>query len=179
MAEGGSRPNIVLILADDLENGTLPYFPNITQHLVRQGTSFDRFFVTNSWCCPSRASILRSQHVHSHGVLTNTAPEGGFARFHEQNLERSTIGTWMQEAGYRTALMGKFLNHYPGNSAPEAYVPPGWDEWDVPVRQLYQEYGYRLNENGGLFDYGWSEQDYLADVLAGKARDFIAGLVDA
>lgn len=175
MAEGGSRPNIVLILADDLENGTLPYFPNITQHLVRQGTSFDRFFVTNSWCCPSRASILRSQHVHSHGVLTNTAPEGGFARFHEQNLERSTIGTWMQEAGYRTALMGKFLNHYPGNSAPEAYVPPGWDEWDVPVRQLYQEYGYRLNENGGLFDYGWSEQDYLADVLAGKARDFIAG----
>jgi N-acetylglucosamine-6-sulfatase len=175
MAEGDSRPNIVLIMADDLENGTLQNFPNITQHLVGQGASFDRFFVTNSWCCPSRASILRSQHVHSHGVLTNTAPEGGFARFHEQDLERSTIGTWMQEAGYRTALMGKFLNHYPGNSAPEGYVPPGWDEWDVPVRQLYQEYGYRLNENGGLFDYGWSEQDYLADVLAGKARDFIAG----
>ncbi|WP_235854909.1 sulfatase family protein [Nonomuraea aridisoli] len=173
MAEGDSRPNIVVVMADDLEFGTLPYFPNITRHLVYQGVSFDRFFVTNSWCCPSRASILRSQHVHSHGVLTNTAPEGGFDRFHTLGLERSTIGTWMQQAGYRTALMGKYLNHYPGDTAAETHVPPGWNEWAVPVRALYEEYGYRLNENGALRDYGWAEQDYLSDVLAGKARDFI------
>ncbi|GAA2840696.1 hypothetical protein GCM10020220_032100 [Nonomuraea rubra] len=110
IAAGDSRPNVVLILADDLETGTLPLFPqHHARHLVQQGASFDRFFVTNSWCCPSRASILRSQHVHSHGVLTNTAPEGGFDRFHTQGLERSTVGTWMREAGYRTGLMGKFL----------------------------------------------------------------------
>jgi arylsulfatase A-like enzyme len=175
MAESDSRPNIVLIMADDLETGTLPYFPNITRELVGQGASFDRFFVTNSWCCPSRASILRSQYVHSHGVLTNTAPEGGFDRFHTLDLERSTVGTWMQQAGYRTGLMGKFLNHYPGRTADESFVPPGWNEWDVPVRDLYEEYGYRLNENGELFDYGWSEQDYLSDVLAHKAHDFITG----
>ncbi|NUP01860.1 MAG: sulfatase [Nonomuraea sp.] len=175
MAVSDSRPNIVFVVADDLESGTLPYFPNITSELVRQGASFDRFFVTNSWCCPSRTSILRSQYVHSHGVLTNTAPEGGFDRFHTLALERSTLGTWMKDAGYRTGLLGKFLNHYPGESADEAYVPPGWDEWAVPVRKLYEEYGYRLNENGSLYDYGWSEQDYLSDVLAAKARDFIAG----
>ncbi|MFG1705230.1 sulfatase [Nonomuraea sp. M3C6] len=175
MAEGVSRPNIVLIAADDLETGTLQYFPNITQELVRQGASFDRFFVANSWCCPSRASILRSQYVHSHGVMTNTAPEGGFDRFHALGLERSTVGTWMQQAGYRTGLMGKYLNHYPGATAEETFVPPGWNEWDVPVRDLYEEYGYRLNQNGALYDYGWSEEDYLSDVLAGKAHDFIAG----
>jgi N-acetylglucosamine-6-sulfatase len=175
VAVSDSRPNIVFVMADDLESGTLPYFPHITAELVRQGASFDRFFVTNSWCCPSRASILRSQYVHSHGVLTNTAPEGGFDRFHSLDLERSTIGTWMQDSGYRTALMGKFLNHYPGQTADATYVPPGWDEWDVPTRKLYEEYGYRLNENGELYDYGWSEQDYLSDVLAGKARDFITG----
>ncbi|MER6950082.1 sulfatase [Nonomuraea sp. NPDC000554] len=170
-----TQPNIVFVMADDLESGTLPNFPNITEQLVRQGVSFDRFFVTNSWCCPSRTSILRSQYVHSHGVLTNTAPEGGFDRFNALGLERSTVGTWMQQAGYRTALMGKFLNHYPGNSAPETYVPPGWNEWDVPVRELYQEYGYRMNENGTTVDYGWAEQDYLSDVLARKAHDFISG----
>ncbi|MEO3874667.1 sulfatase [Nonomuraea sp. B12E4] len=174
MAEGKSRPNIVYIVADDLETGTLGLFPNITEELVRQGVSFERFFVTNSWCCPSRASILRSQYVHSHNVRTNTAPEGGFDRFHRLGLERSTIGTWMQQAGYRTGLMGKYLNHYPGGAAEETYVPPGWDEWDVPVRDLYEEYGYRLNENGKVYDYGWSEEDYLPDVLAGKAADFIS-----
>lgn len=173
-ARSESRPNIVLVLADDLETGTLPYFPNITR-LVRQGTSFDRFFVTNSWCCPSRSSILRSQYVHSHGVLTNTAPEGGFDRFHTLGLERSTIGTWMQQAGYRTALMGKFLNHYPGETADESFVPPGWNEWHVPVTHLYEEYGYRLNENGTLVDHGFQKQDYLSDVLARKATDFITG----
>ncbi|MFI6920319.1 sulfatase [Nonomuraea spiralis] len=175
MAVSAARPNIVFVMADDLESGTLPYFPTITSELVAKGMSFDRFFVTNSWCCPSRTSILRSQYVHSHGVLTNTAPEGGFDRFHSLDLERSTVGTWMQQAGYRTALMGKFLNHYPGATANAAYVPPGWNEWDVPVRKLYEEYGYRLNENGDLYDYGWGEQDYLSDVLAAKARDFITG----
>ncbi|WP_260477781.1 sulfatase [Nonomuraea sp. WAC 01424] len=175
MAVSAARPNIVFVMADDLESGTLPYFPTITSELVAKGMSFDRFFVTNSWCCPSRTSILRSQYVHSHGVLTNTAPEGGFDRFHSLDLERSTVGTWMQQAGYRTALMGKFLNHYPGATADAAYVPPGWNEWDVPVRKLYEEYGYRLNENGDLYDYGWGEQDYLSDVLAAKARDFITG----
>ncbi|SDL97846.1 Arylsulfatase A [Nonomuraea maritima] len=175
MAESDTRPNIIMVMADDLEAGTLPYFPHITQELVNQGTSFSRFFVTNSWCCPSRSSILRSQFVHSHGVFTNTPPEGGFDRFHTLGLERSTIGTWMQQAGYRTALMGKYLNHYPGATAAQTHVPPGWNEWAVPVRHLYEEYGYRLNENGVVRDYGWAEQDYLTDVLARKTRDFITG----
>ncbi|MFG3442290.1 sulfatase [Nonomuraea sp. NPDC047897] len=168
-----SKPNIIMVLADDLDSGHLARFPNITRHLVRQGATFDHFFVTNSWCCPSRASILRSQYVHSHRVLTNTAPEGGFDRFFATGLERSTLGLWMQQAGYRTGLMGKYLNHYPGASAAPEYVPPGWNDWAVPVRRLYHEYGYRLNENGDLVDYGWAEEDYLSDVLARKAADFI------
>lgn len=166
------RPNVVVILADDLETGTLHHFPRITADLVRQGLSFDRFFTADSWCCPSRSSILRSQYVHSHGVWTNTAPEGGFERFHTLELERSTIGTWMRDAGYRTGFMGKYLNHYPG-TADETYVPPGWDTWKVPVRGLYDEYGYRLNNDGRPVEHGWGEHDHLADVIAAEARDFI------
>lgn len=172
---GASRPpppNIVVIMADDLDAGTLAHFPRITDDLVRQGASFGRFFTADPWCCPSRSSILRSQYVHSHSVWTNTAPEGGFARFHNLGLERSTIGTWMRDAGYRTGYMGKYLNHYPG-PVEATYVPPGWDTWHVPVRRLYREYGYRLNSDGRLVDYGWGEHDHLADVLAGKAREFI------
>ncbi|MBE1557745.1 sulfatase [Nonomuraea africana] len=172
-AAAPTRPNILFFLVDDLDYGVLDNFPGITGQLVRQGASFDQMIVTNSWCCPSRASILRSQYVHSHSVLTNTAPEGGFDRFHTAGLERSTIGTWMKGAGYRTAMMGKYLNHYPGESAPATYVPPGWDEWYVPTRRLYEEYDYTLNENGELVEYGWEEDDYLTDVLTGKAADFV------
>ncbi|WP_346152365.1 sulfatase [Nonomuraea recticatena] len=167
------RPNILFVLVDDLEYGVLQNFPNITGQLVQQGVSFDHMFVTNSWCCPSRASILRSQYVHSHTVWTNTAPEGGFDRFHTAGLERSTIGTWMKDAGYRTAMMGKYLNHYPGKTATADYVPPGWDEWYVPVKRLYEEYDYTLNENGDVEEYGWEEDDYLTDVLTREAEDFV------
>ncbi|MFF5210643.1 sulfatase [Streptosporangium sp. NPDC000396] len=173
-AQAAGQPNIVFILADDLESGDLQKFPNIWNQLVRGGSSFDHFFVTNSWCCPSRSSILRSQYVHSHGVLTNTAPEGGFTKFHNSDLERSTVGTWMQAAGYRTGLMGKYLNHYPGGAAEPTYVPPGWNEWDVPVRNLYKEFDYTLNENGVLKDYGSAPEDYLADVLSQKANAFVS-----
>ncbi|MGW0589704.1 sulfatase family protein [Streptosporangium sp. NPDC002607] len=174
VAHAAGRPNIVLVLVDDLDAGDLQKFPNISNLLARGGTSFDRFFVPNSWCCPSRASIMRSQYVHSHGVLTNTAPEGGFTKYYTTGLERSTLGTWMKSAGYRTGLMGKYLNHYPGGATAATYVPPGWDEWDVPVRRLYEEYGYTLNENGALRAYGFAPEDYLADVLSAKAGAFVS-----
>lgn len=174
VAQDVERPNIVFILVDDLEAGDLSKFPNIWNQIALQGTSFEQFFVSNSWCCPSRSSILRSQYVHSHGVLTNTAPEGGFTKFHNSDLERSTLGTWMKSAGYRTGLMGKYLNHYPGGAAGATYVPPGWDEWDVPVRQLYNEYGYTLNENGLLSAHGYEPEDYLEDVLSQKAGAFVS-----
>ncbi|GHH66563.1 sulfatase [Streptosporangium violaceochromogenes] len=173
-ARAAERPNIVFVLVDDLEAGDLQRFPTIWNELVRGGTSFDRFFVTNSWCCPSRSTILRSQYVHSHGVLTNTAPEGGFTKFYASALERSTLGTWMKSAGYRTGLMGKYLNHYPGGATAPTYVPQGWDEWDVPVRRLYKEYDYTLNENGVLRAYGSADTDYLTDVLSQKADAFVS-----
>ncbi|MBX6381877.1 MAG: sulfatase [Microbispora sp.] len=168
-APADHRPNIVLILTDDLDAADLSRFPNIHNLLVRQGTTLSRFFVTNPWCCPSRSSILRSQYMHSHHVWSNRSPTGGFPKF--RPLEASTLGTWMHDAGYRTALMGKYLNNYP-EGAPRTYVPPGWDEWDVPVTRLYQEYGYKLNENGVVRQYGDAPEDYLEDVLSAKAAAF-------
>ncbi|MCT9933375.1 sulfatase [Planotetraspora sp. A-T 1434] len=165
------RPNIVLILTDDLDTTDLQRFPNIYNLLVRQGASFSHFFVTNPWCCPSRSSLLRSQYVHSHQVESNRSPTGGFPKF--RSMESSTVGTWMHDAGYRTALFGKYLNQYP-SGAPRSYIPPGWDEWAVPVTRLYQEYGYALNENGTVFQYGDAPGDYLEDVLSGKADRFVA-----
>ncbi|WP_062436644.1 sulfatase family protein [Herbidospora daliensis] len=168
-----ARPNVVFIVADDLDAGILERFadkfPNITA-LAARGATFSRFYATNPWCCPSRASILRSQYVHSHGVLSNRAPTGGFVRF--RPLEKETIATWMDDAGYRTALFGKYLNQYPKGADP-TYIPPGWDEWASPIRNLYREYDYTLNDNGKIVEYGEEPEAYLTDVLAAKAAEFV------
>ena len=105
----------MFVLADDLSSDLVPYMRHV-QALQREGTSFDRYVVTDSLCCPSRASILTGRYPHSTGVIRNQPPDGGFDVFHAV-AEESTFATSLQAAGYRTALMGKYLNGYtPGGS---------------------------------------------------------------
>ena len=68
------------------------------QAMQREGTSFDRYVVTDSLCCPSRASILTGRYPHSTGVLANVPPFGGFEVFHIVE-ERSTFATSLQRGG--------------------------------------------------------------------------------
>ena len=82
----------------------------------------------------------------------------------------------LHNAGYRTAMMGKYLNGYlqgPTRSpVPDTYVPPGWSTWDVGGYD-YSEYNYTLNQNGVLHHYGHAPSDYLTDVLARKGVQFV------
>ncbi len=166
-------PNIVFLLTDDLDAKEIEFMPKLKTLLVDQGLTFSNYFVTDSLCCPSRSSIQRGQYVHNHQVLGNSAPEGGFSKFYAVGDQNSTVATWLKAAGYRTALMGKYLNGYP-DTAGESYVPPGWDEWDSPVdNAAYSEFNYKLNENGKIISHGQQPQDYLTDVISSKAASFI------
>src|SRR5262249_51326425 len=98
------KPNIIFILTDDMTYADLAYMSKTNVVLTRRGASFQNFYVTDSLCCPSRTSILRGQYVHNHGVMTNDGPLGGFRKFQARDLELSTIGTWLQQAGYHTGL---------------------------------------------------------------------------
>jgi arylsulfatase A-like enzyme len=179
--DSAKKPNVVLILTDDL-NVTqyldTSRFPKVDSLLVDEGTTFSNYFVTDSLCCPSRSSILRGQYVHNHDVRSNKPPLGGFEKFHTNGDESSTIATWLHEAGYRTGLLGKYLNGYP-NGAEETFVPPGWDVWASPVRSGgYSGYNYRLNENGTIVPYGANPPDYMTDVLSRKSGEFIQQSAD-
>src|SRR5215218_10671223 len=119
-------PNVVLILTDDLDASLMQEhqasYPNLRE-LAADGTIFENAFVTDPLCCPSRATILRGQYVHNHTVKSNTAPDA-HDRFRDLGLEESTVATWLHDVGYRTALIGKYMNAYD-----QLYSPPGWDYW--------------------------------------------------
>lgn len=176
-----TSPNIVLILTDDqdLMLDSMDALP-MTQSLIGdQGMTLENFMVPNPLCCPARSSLLRGQHAHNTQILYNTPPNGGFQRFLELGLEDATVATALQAAGYRTALMGKYLNAYPDPDDP-THIPPGWDYWWVPTTDsAYSSYGYTVNDNGTLVDYGNQPQDYITDVIAGKAVNFISSTVGA
>ena len=167
------RPNIVFILADDLDVRTAAMMPRLPALIGQHGRTFDRAYVTQSLCAPSRASILTGQYPHNHRVLDNTGPDGGFGAF-RRGQEASTVATWLHAAGYRTALVGKYMNGYPTANRPD-YIPPGWDEWRAQLSELTADryVNYFLNENGTVNPFGVQDKDYETDVLTNRAVTFV------
>lgn len=168
---GPPKTNIVMVLTDDLSMNLVQYMPHVVA-LEKQGTTFANYSVTDSLCCPSRSSIFSGRFPHDTGVYTNSGKDGGFQTFKSRGEESSTFATDLQQAGYRTAMMGKYLNGY---LPKDQYVPPGWNEWDV-AGNGYPEYNYNLLENGQIKHYG---HDYLTDVVSARASSFITGSVSA
>ncbi|RAJ89231.1 MULTISPECIES: sulfatase [unclassified Streptomyces] len=168
------HPNIVWVLTDDLSSDLVNYMPHV-KAMQKEGLSFSNYTVTDSLCCPSRSSIFTGKFPHNTGVFTNMPPDGGFQTFHDKGNESKTFATALQGQGYRTAMMGKYLNGYEPDmtvSDEKNYVPPGWDEWDV-AGNGYKEYDYTLNQNGRTVAYQHDPEDYLTDVVSGKGQDFI------
>ena len=169
-AQGVSRPNVILIMADDLRADELWAMPAVTSLLAAEGTTFQQCLTPTPGCAPARASLLRGQYPHNHGVYRGNGRLGGFKRFYDQGNEASTLATWLQDAGYHTALIGKYLNDYP-NGATLNHIPPGWDEWAGATKGGYV--GFELNENGTRTRYRKRDGAYQTDVLAEKAVEFI------
>ena len=165
---GLDRTNVVLVLTDDLSTDLLRFMPN-TQALMREGVSFDRFIVSNSLCCPSRASILTGMLPHNTKVFTNSPPRGGIKAFNKHGNEERTFAVALRDRGYRTALYGKYLNGY---GAGNGRVPAGWTDWAATAR-AYQGFDYTLNVNGTPRQYGEEPEDYMTDVLARLGASFI------
>ena len=182
LADSPRRPNIVFVLTDDLSMDLLRYMPHVLA-MERHGLTFRNYFVSDSLCCPSRASIFTGKYPHNTHVLDNVGHNGGFKVFYRRGEELHTFELTLQRSGYLTALMGKYLNGYlqggllgkrDGATAavPSAYVPPGWNEWSV-AGWGYPEFNYTLNQGGALYRFGHLSDDYLTDVLAKKGTDFI------
>lgn len=115
-------PNILFIFTDDHAAHAVGAYgghlaqvaptPNIDR-LAREGMLFRNAFVTNSICVPSRATILTGAHSHVNGAITNAIPFDG---------SQPTFPKLLREAGYQTALIGKW--HLQTE-------PTGFDHWEI------------------------------------------------
>jgi N-acetylglucosamine-6-sulfatase len=167
-----SPPSLVLIVTDDLDVLTTADLPRIGDLMASQGLSFTRAYVSQPLCAPSRASILTGEYPHNHGVVTNHLPLGGFPVFRRH--EDETIAVWLQRAGYRTSLVGKYMNDYPLHAG-DGYIPVGWDDWYGHMSALEdgRYFDYWVNDNGNVARHGAAQEDYSVDLEAAHAVDFI------
>lgn len=164
----GKRPNIVFILTDDLSWNLVQYMPHVLK-MQQEGVTFTNNFVTDSLCCPSRSSIFTGRYPHNTGIYRNVGEDGGYLGFNRRGHAQATFATALSAAGYRTAMLGKYLNGYLPARHPPA---PGWTFWAV-AGNGYPGFNYDLNQDGKIVHYGNQPQDYMTDVLSGLAVRFI------
>jgi arylsulfatase A-like enzyme len=166
------RPNVLLVVTDDQTADSLEGDPSAMPWLRAQledpGTGWRWFpdaIAATPMCCPSRATLLTGLTAEHHGVASN---EDG------TDLDESdTLATWLHDAGYATALVGKYLNGYPWDRGP--YVPPGWDRWFAKTNEALATtyFGYGVVDDGRPRRFGTAPPDYVTDVLGREALGFV------
>ena len=162
-AQAETRPNIVFIMADDHASRAIsaynPDTPVATPHLDRlaaEGMRFNNMACVNSVCGPSRANLLSGRHTQQNGFFSN---------FDKFDGSQATFPKLLQQAGYQTAIFGKWhLNSR----------PTGFDHYSI------------LAGHGRFFDSPflgpkdpWRKIEvstgYLTDVLTDKSINWING----
>jgi arylsulfatase A-like enzyme len=148
-AAAEARPNIVFVMTDDQTAGSTSVQRNVGL-IAGEGTTFSRTVASYPLCCPSRATYLSGQYSHNHGVVHNAGPFGGYTRFDNSNA----LPLWLQQAGYRTMHVGRYLNGYGVQNPNVAEVPPGWNDWVSGVGEHSSVFNFerwQTNENGQIF----------------------------
>jgi N-acetylglucosamine-6-sulfatase len=162
------RPNILVVMSDDQTQDSQRFMPAVNSLVGARGAVFRNSFVSNPLCCPSRATFLTGQYSRNNHVQTNTPPLGGYESLDNTN----TLPVWLQDSGYYTSLIGKYLNGYDNQPQPQT-IPPGWTNWQGTTR-TYRYYDWQMNENGTLVNYGTEPSDYQTDVFTRKALNLIS-----
>src|SRR5215210_9267721 len=168
------KPNIVFVMTDDMPEQLRHRMPEVQKRIVARGLRFQNAYTSESVCAPSRASILTGMYPHNTGVWMNGQPpylyhdeesHGGLKVFREEGLEEQTVATWLEKSGYRTGLIGKYINGYDAS-----YVPPGWAYWAGRDTA-----GSVIDENGHVGDYSGQ---FMTDVYKDKALAFLEQATD-
>lgn len=131
-----SRPNVLFLIADDLNNDLGVYgapvrSPNIDR-LASRGVRFDRAYVQYPLCSPSRSSMLTGRRPNATGVLTNPGRNPMSPHFREKLPDTVTLPQLFRTNGWFTARIGK-LYHY---GVPNSIGSAGLDDylsWDLAI----------------------------------------------
>ncbi len=172
-------PNVVVIMTDDQRADDMATLPRVRRLIGDAGVTFTQAFASYPVCCPARATYLTGQYAQNHHVLGLYPPTGGYGRLDQEDY----LPVWLEDAGYATAHIGKFLNGY-GKERGTPDDPNGWTEWYGLVdHSTYRMWGYKIREKGPGDERGTTKtygkvrggrRDlYQTDVLTNKAVDFI------
>jgi N-acetylglucosamine-6-sulfatase len=190
-ARKAPRPNVVVVMMDDFSMDLVQTMRSARQ-MKRAGASYRHSYVVDSLCCVSRSSFFTGQYPRQTGVHTNTSNQGtsrlgGWPAFRDNGNQARSFNVRLQQAGYHTGFIGKYLNEYewaPGRALPP--VVPGWSTFNVVFGSAYDGWDFASTEvrNGTMTlrqhpappasaSAAAKDKAYAGTVIGDLALDFI------
>ena len=121
-ASAADRPNIVVIMSDDQDVDSIPVMRRLLANPEGSWFNFSNAFANTSICTPARGTLLTGQYAHNHGAVGNN--------WGDQLDDSNTLAVWLDDAGYNTAVIGKYLHSYPEETPGYGEgLYPGWDRF--------------------------------------------------
>lgn len=183
LSYGAERPNVILILADDLGYGDVGFngcrdipTPNLDQ-LASDGVRFANGYSSHPFCSPMRAGLMSGRYQHRFGYVNNVAFDPHNQLMGLPTTER-TVASRLRDAGYRTGMVGKWhlgaaSPFHPMNRGFDffyGFLGGGHDYFKVDTRiQLSENYKAALDDNGKPVAF----DGYLTTVLTDQAIRFM------
>lgn len=167
-AVAADAPNLLVVMTDDQTVSTWNRrtMPGTRRFFGAGGTTFEQAVAAPPLCCPSRAGFLTGRYAHNTGVVENRE---GYRTLIDPE---ATFPVALQASGYRTAMIGKFLNGYEPEAGAEP--APGFDRW-------FSIFGYADYRDFQVSDNGepGTESGYATDVLTEQAVEFVRTVHEA
>ncbi len=150
------RPNFLIIYTDDQRYDSMWQMPRTQELIFEQGVTFNHGYITTPLCGPSRCSILTGMYAHSHEI--RESQDSGF--------DETTFAKYLQDDGYYTGLVGKYLNEWRVKDEPK----PEFDYW----RAIFGGQS-RYNNPDIMVDGEWvrHQGQYITDAFGDYCLEFI------
>lgn len=184
-AESTSKPNILVILADDLGRAEYSAFgtkdirtPNFDR-LAREGMTFHNFYANSCVCSPTRAALLTGcypDRVGVPGVIREERPENSWGRL---SPDATLLPKMLKGAGYHSAIVGKW---HLGITSPDTPTERGFDEYHGFLGDMMDDYWTHLRHGQNFMRHNLEVVDpkgHATDVFTGWACDYLKERADA
>ena len=176
-AASSSRPNIVLIMADDMGIADIGCYgseiatPNLDK-LARGGVRFTQFY-NCARCCPTRASLMTGLYPHQAGVGHMVEDRKLPAYRGDLNRQCATIAEVLRGSGYRTAMSGKWHVTPVNESRHNWPMQRGFDKFFGTIHGAGDYFNPTSLTRGNELVQPDSADFYYTDAIAGYAANFV------
>eukprot|EP00198_Chlamydomonas_reinhardtii_P008375 XP_001697712.1 predicted protein [Chlamydomonas reinhardtii] len=146
-----SKPNIIFIMTDDqdyvLGSTDAKWMPSLDKYLRKQGMEVPNFVTSIASCCPSRTSFFTGKYCHTTNITSNGNLRGSVTKMMGQDLDHDYLPLWLQDAGYSTYMVGKFLNGFTYKAVKKFGCPKGWTVADPLIQDFTTDSEYEFSED--------------------------------